>query len=399
MKQIYFLTVVLGLSLYAQALTLDEAIELARENSPELRAARLNSQSAEQALVASGLWNNPTLKLRAEGVGGDLDATADAEYVVSLQQTFERGAKRKGRREIARQAAGAASMAAAEKELTLLARVREAFIDVLSQQETGKIRAEQEALGRAFVDVAEKRREAGGGSELEVAQAELSLEEILLSQTCCFGDLAAARQKLASLIGMPEKEMGELSGSYFQLDSTEGGTLAESHPALQRLKAEVSKVRAQAALDGMQDATGIKLEAGYKHEAAEDVNTFVVGAWVPLNFVRSGRARQVATLTRANAMEAQVDELRRSLRQRLSVLTALYSGSKIEAEMTRDRLIPKAEQTYELSRAGYEAGRFSWFELIAAQQQLAEIKIRYIDALKDAHFAWAQITKFMTKEI
>ena len=41
--------------------------------------------------------------------------------------------------------------------------------------------------------------------------------------------------------------------------------------------------------------------------------------------------------------------------------------------MTRDQLKPKAEKAYELCRAGYDAGRFSWFELINAQHHLADL--------------------------
>ena len=61
--------------------------------------------------------------------------------------------------------------------------------------------------------------------------------------------------------------------------------------------------------------------------------------------------------------------------------------------------MPKAEQAYELSRDGYAAGRFSWLELIAAQQNLADIRIRYIESLRAAHLAHAQISKFMKEGV
>ncbi len=79
----------------------------------------------------------------------------------------------------------------------------------------------------------------------------------------------------------------------------------------------------------------------------------------------------------------------------MAIILALYNGAKIEAEITGSKLMPKAEQAYELSRTGYDVGRFSWLELIAAQQKLSEIRIRYIEALRDAHLARAQISKFM----
>ena len=83
----------------------------------------------------------------------------------------------------------------------------------------------------------------------------------------------------------------------------------------------------------------------------------------------------------------------------MSVFASLYKGARLEAEMTRDKLIPSAEQAYQLSRSGYEAGRYSWIELIASQQHLAEIRIRRIDALKDAHLFRAELHRFMKEGI
>jgi cobalt-zinc-cadmium efflux system outer membrane protein len=398
MKKTILLTAVFGLSLSSPALTLDEAIALARKNSPRLKAAQLNTEAAGAAVGAAGLRENPRLEFEAEGVGGDRDIAGDADYTVGLSQTFLRGGKRAAERSVAERSVGVARQEESEAELGLLSEVRRAFVQVFYQQEVGTVRAEQEQLGRAFVDVAGKRLESGGGSELDMAQAELALDEILLSQTCCFGDLEAARIRLAFLLGIPETELDELSGSYYELEPIDPQVLADSHPALQRISAQIDRALAQAAYAAAQDSADIKLEAGVKYEAAGEANTFVVGASIPLNFVRGGRAKELAELARSEALRAEREELRRDYQQQLSMLIAVYRGAKIEAEMTRDQLMPKAGKAYQLSREGYEAGRFSWVELINTQQKLAEIKVSQIEALKDAHLARAEITRFMNEE-
>lgn len=380
-------------------LTLEQALSLALRNSPELRAARLQTQSAQKAVDASGRWKNPMLQFEAEGVGGDLDGFNDTEYTIGVMQTFERGGKRKYDRAVARESIGIAFQAEAEKELALLAEVRLAFVEVMAQQEIGKVREEQEELGRAFVKVARARYKAGGASEMEVVQAELQLEEIILSQTCCFGDLEAARTRLASLVGIPENGMGELVSNFYALESIEPSAIAESHPTLRRMDARIAVVRAQARRAKAADATDVTIGAGYKYEAAIDVNTFVLGAEVPLNFVRPGRAAEAAALLQADALAAERNEVHRQLQRGLSVIAALYKGAKLEAELTRNQLIPKAQQAYELSKAGYEVGRYSWIELIASQQHLAEIRVREIEALKDAHLARAELYRFMKEGI
>jgi len=400
MRYLLIWTALLGLSFISQAMTLDEAVELARKNSPRLKAAQYRTAAAKKAVSASGLWSNPTLKFNAEGVGGDLDGVSETEYEVMLKQTFQRGGKRSLDRQMSSRAADMAVHSRAESELQLLSEVQHAFTDVFSQQEIGTVRAEQEQLGRAFVQVAKFRYEAGGGSELDVVQAELSMEEILLSQTCCFGDLEAARIRLASLVGVLEPELKELTaGNYYELEDVQDQPLADSHPVLLRMNAQVEMLRAKAARARATDSADITLGAGVKYEAAEGMNTFTLSASMPLNFVRGGRAAEAAALLDVEAFAAEYDEVRRESQQRLSRLVALYRGAKMEAEMTAERLVPKAQEAYDVSKAGYEAGRFSWVELISAQQHLAEIRVRKVEALRDAHFAQAEIKQFMKEEL
>ena len=377
------------------SLNLDQALELARQTSPELRAARLHTQAAEKSVDAAGLRKNPKLIFEAEGLGWDNDLFSEGEYTLGLKQEFQRRGKRRNARSTARKSREAARWAVQEKELELAAMVRQAFVELMAQQEIGTVRVEQEQLGRAFVEVAKRRRDAGGGSELAVVQAELALEETLLLQTCCFGDLAAAQEKLAALIGVPRSELGELVAPYYELDPVDGLLVDDSLPTLQRLAAQIDQVRGEAQQAKAKDAANITLDAGLRHEAMGDINTFVFGASMPLAFSRRGRAEQAVLLLRADALQAEQAEVRRQLQADLATTVALYKGAKVEVEMTHNNLMPKAEQAYVLSRAGYDAGRFSWFELITAQQHLAAIRIRYIEALKDAHLARAELSKFM----
>ena len=382
-----------------EPLTLEQALELARTNSSELRAARMVAQAAEKGIEAAGLWNNPILKMEAEGIGGDLNGFNDGEYTIGLMQRFKRGGKRKHERDIAFQAFDASGNVVSEVELKLAEQVRLAFIEVMTQQETGKVRAEQEQLGRAFVEVAKRRYEAGGGSELDVVQAELALEEIILTQTCCFGDLAAVQETLASLIGISMKQLGETVSPYYELELLEPLALDDSYPALQRLAAESEKVRAEARQAKAKDASDVLLGAGYKYEAAGNIDSFVFSIAMPLSFNKRGRAESAAASLRADAVLAERAEVRRKLQAELATALALYNGAMVEVELTKNKLIPKAEQAYELSRVGYDIGRFSWLELIAAQQNLADIRIRYIISLRDAHLARAQISKFMKEGV
>lgn len=379
----------------SENLTLEQALDLARQYSPELRAARIYSQAAEKSVDAAGIWKNPKLEFEAEGLGLDNDLFSEGEYTLGLKQEFQRGGKQKKEREIAFQSVGVAHQAILEKELILDLEVRQAFLELMFQQETGKVRAEQEQLGRAFVEVAKRRHNVGGGSELDVVQAELALEETILSQTCCFGDLLAAKETLSALIGISMTKLSEVTSPYYELETLTNLAVAASHPTLRRLEAQTEKIRSEAQWAKAQDASNVWLGAGYRYEAAGEISSLVFSASMPLSFNKRGRAEQAASLLRADAVQAERDEVWRKLHQELATGLAIYSGAKLEVDLTKKNLIPKAEQAYELSREGYNTGRFSWIELIAAQQNLADIRIRYIESLRDAHLAHAQISKFI----
>jgi cobalt-zinc-cadmium efflux system outer membrane protein len=383
-----------GFSQSETPLILEQALMLARNSSPALRAARLNINAAERAVGAAGLWSNPVLGVEAEGLGGDLDLYRDAEYSIGIKQEFQLGGKQRKDRTLAEQLIGVYEASSDEAMMALETEVRLAFAELLAQQEISKVRDQQMELARAFVEVARRRLDVGAGSELEKVQADLALEETTLAQTCCFGDVAAARANLASLLGIPTDPFPQLAGSYYETEDFQRLHVGNSHPTLRRLDAEAARIGAEAERARAQDTADLMLGAGFRHEAAGDIDTFVLSASIPLSFNRRGRAEQAAGLIRADAIRAARAETLRRLQQELDTLHERHKGAVMEVNLTRDNLLPKAEQAYAISREGYEAGRFSWLELISAQQHLAEIRIRYIESLLAVHRIEAELAKF-----
>jgi len=388
------MTAVLGLSLSSQALTLDEALALASEKSPALRAARAYEQAASRSVEAAGLWRNPELEFEAEGIGGDNNGADSAEYTAMISQEFPMFGKTGKRRAVAQKFFEGSECAILEVQLALAAQVRAAFAEALAQQEIAMVRDEQEKLGREFVAAAKARYEEGGASELEVVQADLALEEILMEKQCCFGDLDAAKKGLASLLGVSLEEVGVPIGDFYELEKSIPLTVDDAHPALQRLRAEEAMVRAEAALARSQAAGNLSLGAGVKYEAIDDAQSFVVSASIPLSIRKTGRVESAAALLRADAVSAQREQVRRDLQQQLNQTVQTYKRTEAESIQYKTRMLPMAEKAYALSRKGYDAGRYSWMELLDAQQNLAGIRIRTIEAILDAQKASAELSKF-----
>lgn len=374
--------------------TLERALALALHQSPALRAADLNTQAAEKAVDAAGLRSNPELYVEAEGLGGDRDLYRDAEYVVGIQQSIQRGGKRLAERNAALQAIDITAHAGEEKKRELAAAVRRAFAELQAQQEIERVRSEQVELSRAIIETAEKRFEATVASELEVVQAELAYDETVFAQRRSLSDLAAARAQLASLIGVPAQELPEAEGPYYQTQTFEQIRIDDTHPTLRRLDAEEQQILAEAQWAKTQDVSDITLGAGFKHEAESNVNSFVFSASMPLNLSKRGQAEHAVGLLRAEAVRAARAEAYRQLLLELNRMIEQHKSAISEATATQEQLLPKAEKAYILSREGYNAGRYSWLELIEAQQHLAEVRIRQIETLLEVHLLEADLSTF-----
>ncbi|MBN2164520.1 MAG: TolC family protein [Pontiellaceae bacterium] len=383
-----------GFAQSASPINLEQALALATDHSSVLQGADLQYRAAEISAAAAGRWTNPNLEFDVEGVGGNLGFYDAAEYTIGLSQDFQRGGKRAAEQQLALRSVESMAHARQEAAVELEVQVRTAFAALQAQQEIGLVRAEQVKLGEAFVDVARRRFDSGAGSELEVVQAELALEEIVLSRACCSGDLTAARERMASLLGLEIDELPELAGSYYETSDAAPQDVKPSHPALRRLDAEIQSILAEAEYARLQDVADVSLGAGVRFMAADDIQTFVLSASMPLVLNRRGRTEHAAGLLQADAARARRQETLRSLRRELKTLLAFREGSIHEVLIIRDRLLPKTEQAYALSRAGYEAGRYSWVELVSAQQHLSEVRVRYIEALAELHRIDAELSRF-----
>lgn len=388
----------IGLSTSTLAMTLDEALELAAGQSPELRAARAETAAAEAEIQSSALWENPELELEAEGIGGDNSGIDSAEYTALLAQTVPVFGKKRIERRIAGTAAEAARFGELQTGLEFELRVREAFVDVQAEEKSAAVRSEQVDLATDFLETAQKRYEAGAAAEIEVLRAEMQLEESRLAFQAAENRLQAARNQLARLLGLPEIE--PLEGDFFQpLDRAieqipEKLNAESSNPFIQYGRAVEDQAAAEAELARRSRIPDLTLAAGARYEEEGHGQTWLFGASIPLPLWNRGRAEILSAGLAAEAAGAQRDLVHRELEQELETLRTEFENAVMEASRCREELLPKAERTIELGREQYKAGRTGWLEQIELQQMLADLRLRAVESQHTAWNAYIQLLKF-----
>ena len=75
------------------------------------------------------------------------------------------------------------------------------------------------------------------------------------------------------------------------------------------------------------------------------------------------------------------------------------SAARVRSDTLRSEAIPQAQTALEQTQYGYERGRFSFLELVTAQQELLGLQEAAIDAAADHHRLLAEIERLTSQPL
>jgi len=105
----------------------------------------------------------------------------------------------------------------------------------------------------------------------------------------------------------------------------------------------------------------------------------------------------------AQARRAQSEAERNSaLIRTRAAMYGLYQGvsaARERAESLRNEALPQAQTALEQTQSGYERGRFSFLELLTAQQEVIELRAAAIDAATDYHQLLAELERVTSEPL
>lgn len=199
----------------SNALTADEAIQLAIENLPEYRASVLKIKSMEALYDASLSPYLPELdsfftKSRLYTQSADHDSKS---YGLTLTYLLFDGGRRFANRDITRLSLENERESLRDSLLDLRFKVKNAFYRTLAIKETIQQRKIQLEDAQKDFDVAEGRHKFGVARLLDVLQASVRLEQARFNLIQAEGDYNKALSELNSLIGLPVDEKRDLKGT------------------------------------------------------------------------------------------------------------------------------------------------------------------------------------------
>lgn len=386
-------------------LTLAGAIDLAFKRNPDLIASRYELTAAQARILQAGLRLNPEIGLELENFAGSGDANGvDAlETTLSLSQVIELGGKRDLRRSVAQADSDLITVEQRARQLDVLAEVTRRFIDVVAAQERVRFAAESLRLAQQTLDTIAARVEAARAPVAEGSRARIGLTRAQIEQRQAASELRSARYALASFWGSAEPDFTAVNADLFAFESVQqfAALIAriERNPDITRFATQARLREAELRLAQAQARPNLALSLGVRRLEESSDTALVAGFSMPLPMFD----RNQGAIREARVRRAQTDaEWQAALTRARATLYAIYqemTAARERAESVRNDAVPQAQTALEQTQAGYERGRFSFLELLTAQQELLGLREAAIDAAADYHRLLAELERVTSEPL
>ncbi len=365
-------------------LSLEEAVRLASERHPLVRAAAGSVRAVRGAAREAAAFPNPIVEWSREGVGGlpteDRFLTASLPLDLSARRLALRSAV--GAETLQARADSAALVRQVEYEAAT-AYVHAALATELLALET----ARREAL-EAIADFDANRLREGAVAEVAAMRARLEADRARLDEAEARAEASRARAELARAIAIPVEDMPPLeplrSPRTTALDLESALQIAfGSRPELQAARAGVEAARHHLRAERRGVIPEVELIGGIKETAGD--RGAVIGMSVPIPlFDRNGGARERASGDRQVA-EAVLDDTRARVEAEVVAAYTAYHDLLRALPAERKALGATGEEVARIIEAAYREGGATLVEVLEARRAAAESRaseLRWIAQLQ-----------------
>ncbi|MDQ5986346.1 MAG: Cobalt-zinc-cadmium resistance protein CzcC [Syntrophus sp. SKADARSKE-3] len=380
-----------------QSLTLDQALSMALRQSPELSAFNLEIEAREAAIVQAGVFPNPEIEVRTEGIYGNKDRTgfSSAESFFSLGQTVELAGKRSKRINLAQIDRNLSRWDWAGKRLDVALEVTKNFVDLLVEQERVRLQEEMIKVAEQSFGMVSARVLAGKVSPIDETRASAAYSIVQIDLERARRSLESVRKKLSALLG-ETTSLPFIAVGVLEIDSPmpEYGDLLnqiQSNPDIARWKDENEQRSMALDLEKAKRIPDPVITGGLKRYSENQENTFLAGISFPLPIFNTNKGAIQAAQKRLT--KAQEEKKAAALKAQTTLAEAYQtaSSSLAEAESLKNKVIPALQNAHDSIYEGYSFGKFGYIDVLDAQRGLFEARVRYVDSLASYKKALAGI--------
>jgi cobalt-zinc-cadmium efflux system outer membrane protein len=374
----------------AKIATLEELLEIAKKNSPELQQAAADIADAQGRWVQAGLYPNPT-------VGFQGDQMLDMGYPGQLGGYFNQSIVTGGKLNLARAVAYFdlvnARVRLRRNEVELANRVRSAYTQTL-------VAAENVRMGRivvAFTDEVYRRQvnlvKGGAAGPYEASAMEAIAAQAEVALAASRNRYSFSWKQLAAAVGVPELPLAPIAGApqtdlpRFHYETLRRQMLAihtdlvEARNSIARAERTIAREQAQRIPD-LQNQFYFEQDTQAK---AEGLPSFQMGAQVGVTVPLFNRNQGAIMSARAQLARAtaEVPRITNQLSRQLADAFERYETARQQAELYRTRILPNLALAFRgvYQRYQLEPDKVNYNDIATAQQNYVNQLAAYMQVL------------------
>lgn len=360
-------------------LTLDNALQTAQANNPELAVARWGIDIAEGERRQAGVLPNPELSWEMEDTRNGSQTTT-----VSVSQMFELGGKRGARLGVAGRDSELAGLELERQGNALRAEVIGAFEASVQAQEGLQLAEESLRLSERALQVVQGRVKAGSASPVEATRAQVQLSEVRLEQGRAEQALTVAYQQLAAATGAPVAAFSRVEGKGDHVPGVPSRTQLlerlEQTPDMRLARTQIDQRDAALDLARANRIPDLTVSVGSQYSETERERVNVVGVSLPIPLFDRNQGNVLAAARRADQARDQRNGAELRLRSEVIQALAQWSTAAQEVQDFDRSILPSAQQAVDAATRGFERGKFAFLDVLDAQRTLVAARLQYLQA-------------------
>lgn len=384
--------------------TLQAVLDYGEQHNPQLQSAYNQWKSAEQNIAVQKALPDPTFSYGYYFESVET-RVGPQEQSFGLSQRIPAFGKLSALEAMATEAANAAEQRYQFQRLKLHQSMARAYAELYYLKRNIDITQDRIQLVIDLEEIA-RARYTSGSAMAPIMQAQVELGRLEDRINSLQDMLRPSKTRLNALLNRPANAPLSIAAvlPYQHIETSPefpAGNLAQSSPELMELQANIAQGDSRIQLARRSSWPDITLGVTYidTDEAAMAVNDSgkdpvigTIGITLPIWFGKNRAQIESASYQRTAAQLA--------LENRMQVLDAdiqqtLFNLRDADRKINlyKDSLIPKARQSLEVNRQGYEAGSMEFINLIDAERMLLEFELAYERALADHLIARADLSK------
>ena len=374
-------------------MTLEQLESMAIQHNPTIKQASSAASKASALKTQVGLKPNPRLSYFAEEMGSDSSAGLQG---ASISQTFVTGNKLQANQRVIDQDYQRVLWDVETQRYRVRTDVRTRFYEALAAQQRMQLAQNFLQVAEKGLNITQQRFDAQEGAKPDVLQAEIQLSEIEIIQQRAAIEYRAAWNALATVIGVPEMSPTQLQGELpVQMTEREFDSLYQqlmsSSPELQSALARVNVAQATLKRQDIQAIPNVngQLGVGQDNSNGNGFANVQLSIMLPIHNRNQGNI-QAAYADYCRATQ-DVARLKLAIRSRLVDALRNYQQSGVSVEQYSTIILPKAQQSMDLSEQAYLAGQFDFLRMFNARKTYFEVNLAYVKARAELAIAEAQI--------